>query len=139
MIPFPSEVGAEEIVGNAGLKLAGPGWVPVLLTNPQRAFTTRARHANRSAPVCVNVTNVPLSCSTSQPLAVARSTLIKKKRAGTEIKYPEAVPELKGLYSPLPARRARSFPTQSFERASRRLSREAQLERNTSPSCDDRH
>ena len=42
---------------------------------PKKALSRsakRAFHANSSAPVCVNRTNVPLSCSTSQLRAIAR-------------------------------------------------------------------
>ena len=68
-----------------------------------------------------------------------RARGIRKKGAGIEIKDPEAVSGLTELNSLPPARYDRSFPVQSFARASRRPSRAARPARNTSPSCDDRH
>ena len=43
-------------------------------TNIQLPTLIKAlHHANSSAPPCINLTNVPLSCSSSQPRSIARS------------------------------------------------------------------
>jgi hypothetical protein len=42
-----------------------------VLANRSAIVAPRARHANRSAPACVNFTCVPPSCSQSQPRSIA--------------------------------------------------------------------